>query len=217
MTLFYSLCAVLGCTVLVCQFVLTITGATDADDFESGDGGGGHDVGDQIDSGVGDHDVAHTGTAAHGDPNHSHSSSWFFGILTLRTVTSALAFFGLTGLAMNASDVPPLPALAAASAAGFAALYLVHWMMRSLAHLKAEGTVRIRDAVGSTGSVYVRIPGANAGPGKVQIMLQGRTVELTATTDDAATLPTGSRIVVTRVLGPDAVEVAAAAEASTAG
>lgn len=203
MTLFYSLCAVLGCTVLVCQFVLTLTGATDADDLESGDVGG-HD-------GIGDHqDVAHTGTGSHGDPNHAHSSSWFFGILTLRTVTSALAFFGLTGLAMNASDVPPIAALAAASGAGFAALYLVHWMMKSLAHLKAEGTVRIKDAVGSTGSVYVRIPGANAGPGKVQIMLQGRTVELSATTDDAATLPTGARIVVTKVLGPDAVEVAAA-------
>lgn len=201
MTLFYSLCAVLGCTVLVCQFVLTITGASDADDLESGDVG---------DHGVGDHhDVANTGTGAHGDPNHAHSSSWFFGILTLRTVTSALAFFGLTGLAMNASDVPPIPALAAASGAGFAALYLVHWLMKSLAHLKAEGTVRIRDAVGSTGSVYVRIPGANAGPGKVQIMLQGRTVELSATTDDPTTLPTGARIVVTKVLGPDAVEVAA--------
>jgi len=200
MTLFYSLCAVLGCTVLVCQFVLTITGASDADDFESGDVGG-HDVGD--------HNVAHTGTPSNGDPNHAHSSSWFFGILTLRTVTSALAFFGLTGLAMNASDVPPIPALAAASGAGFAALYLVHWMMKSLSHLRAEGTVRVKDAVGSVGSVYVRIPGANAGPGKVQIMLQGRTVELTATTDDAATLPTGARIVVTKVLGPDAVEVAA--------
>jgi len=206
MTLFYSLCAVLGCTVLVCQFVLTITGATDADDFESGDVGS-HDLGD--------HDVAHTGTAPHGDPNHAHSSSWFFGILTLRTVTSALAFFGLTGLAMNASDVPPIPALAAASGAGFAALYLVQWMMKSLSHLRAEGTVRIKDAVGATGSVYVRIPGANAGPGKVQIMLQGRTVELSATTDAAATLPTGARIVVTRVLGPDAVEVAAVETSAT--
>lgn len=205
MTLFYSLCAVLGCTVLVCQFVLTITGATDADDFESGDVGS-HDVAGVAGNG---HDVVHTGTTPHGDPNHAHSSSWFFGILTLRTVTSALAFFGLTGLAMNASDVPPIPALAAASGAGFAALYLVHWMMKSLAHLRAEGTVRVKDAVGAMGSVYVRIPGANAGPGKVQIMLQGRTVELSATTDAAATLPTGARIVVTKVLGPDAVEVAA--------
>lgn len=209
MTLFYSLCAVLGCTVLICQFVLTLTGLSDADDFETGDVGD-HDV-DGHD--VADHHAA-GGPGAHADPQHAHSSSWFFGILTLRTVTSALAFFGLMGLAMNASDVPPMPALAAASAAGVAALYLVHWMMKSLAHLKAEGTVRIRDAVGIAGSVYVRIPGANAGQGKVQIMLQGRTVELTATTDDAITLPTGARIVVTKVVGPDAVEVAAV-EAST--
>lgn len=199
MTVFYSLCAVIGCTVLVCQFVLTLTGAADADDFDTGDGG--HDVGG--------HDFDHAGGPAHGDANHTHGSNWFFGVLTLRTITSALAFFGLTGLAMNASGVEQLPGLAIASAAGVAALYLVHWMMRSLSHLRAEGTVRIRDAVGAVGSVYVRIPGGNAGPGKVQIMLQGRTVELTAMTDDGP-LASGARIIVTKVIGPDAVEVAAA-------
>ncbi|MCE9607221.1 MAG: hypothetical protein K8U03_20230 [Planctomycetia bacterium] len=191
MLLFYSLCAVLGCTVLACQFLLTVTGVVDADDIDSGDVGG-HD-------GV-DH--------SHGDPNHAHGSSWFFGMLTLRTVTAALAFFGLTGLAMNASDVAPIAALAIASAAGVASLYFVHWMMRSLSHLKAEGTVRIKDAVGTVGSVYIPIPAGNAGPGKVQIMLQGRTVELSAMTEHAA-LPTGARIVVTKVIGPDAVEVTA--------
>jgi hypothetical protein len=200
MTVFYSLCAVIGCTVLVCQFVLTLTGASDADDFETGDGGhdgGGHDT---------DHYAA---GPTHGDATQTHGSNWFFGVLTLRTITSALSFFGLTGLAMNASGVEQLPGLAVASGAGVAALYLVHWMMRSLSHLRAEGTVRIRDAVGAVGSVYIRIPGGNAGPGKVQVMLQGRTVELTAMTDDGP-LPTGARIVVTKVLGPDAVEVEAA-------
>lgn len=207
MIVFYSLCAVLGCTVLVCQFVLTLTGATDADDFESGDVGDHGGDGDEIGN-------AHAAAGPHGEPNHAHSSSWFFGIVTLRTVTSALAFFGLTGLAMNASEVEPFPGLAVASCAGVGALYLVHWMMKSLSHLRAEGTVRIRDAVGAVGSVYVRIPGGNAGPGKVQIMLQGRTVELAATTDNGA-LPTGARIVVTKVVGPDAVEVAAAEASSS--
>jgi hypothetical protein len=199
MPFFYSLCAVVGCTVLVCQFVLTLTGVTEADDLETGDGG--HDVGG--------HDADHyVGGTPHGDASQAQGSNWFFGVLTLRTITSALSFFGLTGLAMNASGVEQLPGLAVASGAGVASLYLVHWMMRSLSHLRAEGTVRIRDAVGVVGSVYIRIPGGNAGPGKVQIMLQGRTVELTAMTDDGP-LPTGSRIVVTKVLGPDAVEVAA--------
>ncbi|MGC3968544.1 MAG: hypothetical protein QM775_14535 [Pirellulales bacterium] len=193
MTIFFSICAVLGCTVLACQFFLTVTGLSEADDLDGGDDVGGHDF---------EHD------GHHGDGHdHAHGSNWFFGVISFRTVTAAMAFFGLTGLAMQASDVGPWPALAVAAAAGIASMYFVHWMMRSLSLLKAEGTTRIQEAVGATGSVYIKIPGHRAGQGKVSLTLQGRTIELSATTADD-TLPTGARIVVTKVIGPDAVEVA---------
>jgi membrane protein implicated in regulation of membrane protease activity len=193
MTIFYTICAIVGGTVLACQFVLSVTGISDADDFDDGS---------HVDASV-DHVEA-----AHHDAHH-HGTNWFFGVITLRTVTAALTFFGLTGLALGAGGAPSSTSLMAAIGAGVVALYLVHWMMRSLALLRAEGTVRIDKAVGAVGSVYVRIPGGNAGRGKVQVTLQGQTVELSATTEHAP-LSTGARIVVTRVTGPDAVEVVAA-------
>lgn len=202
MVIFYSICAVLGCTILVCQSVLTVTGLGHADDID--DGGHGFD-GDHGDMAHGQHD----GHATHG----AHGTNWFFGVITLRTMTAALAFFGLTGLAVSASENPPIPTFVAATAAGAAAMFFVHWLMRSLAHLRAEGTTRIEKAVGVIGSVYIKIPGRRAGPGKVHISLQNRTVELSAVTEHD-TLPTGARIVVTKVVGPDAVEVAPAETAA---
>lgn len=216
MTAFYSICAVLGCTILVCQSVLTVLGLSHFDVEHDGDVGDGQDVDHEVednggDDGVGEtldhaagHDAAHHHSQAH------HGSSWFFGVVTMRTVTAALAFFGLTGLAVTASGGEASSSLTAALGAGVAALFFVHWMMKSLAHLKAEGTVRIERAVGAVGNVYIKIPARKAGFGKVQIELQGRTVELAAQTEQDE-LPTGATIVVTKVLGSDAVEVARAA------
>jgi hypothetical protein len=194
MSIFYTIAAILGGTVLLCQFVLTVTGLSDADDFDDGS---------HVDASV-DHLEA-----GHHDVHPHHGPNWFFGVITLRTVTAALTFFGLTGLALGSGGVQPTPTLLWSVGAGIAALYLVHWMMRSLALLRAEGTVRIDQAVGAVGSVYVRIPGENSGRGKVQLTLQGQTVELSATTEHGP-LSTGARVVVTRVTGPDAVEVTAA-------
>jgi hypothetical protein len=194
MTIFYTICAIVGGTVLVCQFVLSVTGMSDADDFDDGS---------HVDAGV-DHLEA-----GHHDVHPHHGSNWFFGVITLRTVTAALTFFGLTGLALGAGGTQHSTTLIASVGSGVVALYLVHWMMRSLALLRAEGTVRIDKAVGAVGNVYVPIPGKNVGRGKVQLTLQGQTVELSATTEHGP-LSTGARIVVTRVTGPDAVEVVAA-------
>jgi len=189
-TVFYSICAVLGCTILVCQSALTVLGMAGADDLDDGF----------------DSDIDHAGADHHG-------TNWIFGVITMRTVTAALAFFGLTGLAVTAGGNEPRSALMAASAAAVAAVYFMHWMMQSLAKLRAEGTVRIERAVGAVGNVYIRIPGRRAGQGKVQVELQGHTVELSAETEDDD-LPTGANIVVTRILGPESVEVARRTEAA---
>jgi hypothetical protein len=81
--------------------------------------------------------------------------------------------------------------------------------MRTLHRLKADGTVRIERAVGQPGTVYLSIPGQKAGMGKVTLRLQNRTVECQAVTPNQP-LATGSKIVVTAVLGPDTVEVVTA-------
>jgi hypothetical protein len=201
----YLTCAIVGGTLLGCQFLLGLLGFGGHHDV-----GGGHDFHD-----VGGHDVAHdaghdTGHDAQGGDHHDqgHSAAtWFVQVLTFRSVVAAVTFFGLAGMASLAGEMAPPLSLAVALAAGAAALFLVAYMMRTLYRLRSDGTARIDRAVGLNGTVYLRIPARKAGVGKVHLNLQNRTVEYQAVTSQAE-LATGSKIVVVAVISPDTVEVA---------
>lgn len=202
MTTAYTICAVAGGTILVCQFLLTLLGLGG----DHGDVGGadGHDFGGHD---IGGHDVGHDGAGGdHHAPGHS-ATTWLFGVLTLRTIVAGLAFFGLTGLALqNNTDTEPALILLAAGAAGLAAIFIVHWVMRSLTRLNMDGTLRIQKAVGASGTVYLTVPGSKRGVGKVHVQVSERLMEYKAVTaqDD---LPTGAKVVVVNIIGADTVEV----------
>lgn len=203
MTSVFFACAIFGGTILICQTLLTLSGL-------SGD----HDGGLHADSGGMDHDLG--GDAATEGGHHTgHDSTWFFSVVTFRTVIAAIAFFGLAGMASSTSGQSEPQSLVIAVASGLAAMFGVHWLMRQLSRLHAEGNVRIERAVGATGSVYLRVPPGRQGAGKIVLTLQNRTVELSAWTEHGE-LPTGAAIVVTRVLGPDSVEVAPAPASAVA-
>lgn len=188
-TFIYSVCAVVGGTVLVCQFVMTMLGLGDVDLL------------DDVPSDGPDLPHGHGGDAA-----HAHGS-WLFGVLTFRTFIGALTFFGLAGLAGGSSNWPNELTLVVALAAGAASMYGIHWMMQSIHKLRSEGTVRIDRAVGKIGTVYLRIPPGKSGAGKVHVNVQNRTMEYEALTAAEEELPFGARVMVTNVIGPQTVEV----------
>ena len=68
------------------------------------------------------------------------------------------------------SDVPV--ALVAGLVGG--AVLSVAAVMRLFHSLRDSGTLNYSNAIGSVGTVYVAVPGAESGPGQVQIMIQGR-------------------------------------------
>ncbi len=195
MATLFTICAVIGVTVMVCQFALTLLGITDIDDF------GVPDVHTDADVAAVD---GHAHGAQHGP---QHGPNWLFGVISFRTVVAALAFFGLAGLAARSAGLQPdwVPLLIAL-AAGWAAMYAVHWIMRTLFRMRSEGTARIEYSVGKVGAVYLRIPGNRSGTGKITLNLQNRTMEYLAVTGGEA-IPTGANIVVVGVVGPDTVEV----------
>jgi hypothetical protein len=88
-------------------------------------------------------------------------------------------------------------------------------MLRVMGKFSSDGTTRIEQSVGHAGVVYVTIPAGRQGPGKVHLNLQNRTVEVEAITYGNA-LDTGTRVVVTSVIGSNMVEVIAAPEMSSA-
>jgi hypothetical protein len=183
----FLVCATLGGTLLVCQVLLSLLGL-----------GHHHEIG-------GEH-LAHAGDHHDSSADHGHRESWFISILTFRTVVAALAVFGLAGLTASAEefDGPATLIIALAAAAGVVAL--LAFMMQSLQNLRSDGTVRIERAVGKVGTVYLPIPAEKAGPGKVVLKLQNRTVEYQAVTAREA-LATGDKVVVVAVVSPDTLEV----------
>jgi hypothetical protein len=191
----YLTCAIVGGTLLACQFLVGLLGFGHHD-------AGDHDMGGDHDFHGADHHDAHGGHGSH-DGQHS----WYISALTFRSVVAAVTFFGLAGLAATVNfQLTPQVSLAVALGAGAGALFAVAYLMRQLHRLKSDGTVRIDRAIGQNGTVYLTIPGQKAGVGKVTLTLQNRTVEYQAVTSYES-LPTGSKILVTAVLGPDTVEV----------
>jgi len=126
-------------------------------------------------------------------------------LLSLRALAAGLAFFGLIGMLVLSTGGPSVLALPAALAAGLGSASAVALAQRQLRRLERDGTVRLENAVGEAATVYLSIPGGTAGPGKVHLALQGRTVELQAVSQTP--LPTGASVVVVDVVGPDTVEV----------
>jgi hypothetical protein len=228
MTSVFVVCAAVGGTVLVLQFLLELVGlGGDAFGIDTPHDLGhdfGHDLGGvdhDFSSADGHGDVAHDSSSGeHGDDHGAteqalHSATWLFRALSLRTVVAALAFFGLAGLAAGSAGFSPSKTLGIALAAGLGALYAVYAMLSGLQSLRAEGTVRINRAVGKEATVYLRIPGRQAGSGKIQINLQNRTMEYLATTTGDA-IPTGATVIVTEVVGTDAVQVQTVSETTIA-
>jgi membrane protein implicated in regulation of membrane protease activity len=186
----FLICAVVGGTVLVCQFVLTLVGlGGDHADFS-------HDV--PHDFSAGD---THGGDAAGHDAHGDHGSSWLFGVISFRTLIAAATFFGLVGYAAESAGLAMGPQLVLAVAAGIGAMYGVHWIVRSMGRLAVDGTVRVRAALGQEGTVYVPIPAAKAQAGKIQLKLQNRLVEYEAVTGGAERLATGTRVRVIGIIG----------------
>src|SRR5687767_531811 len=114
----FTICAAVGGTLLVCQFLLTLLGGGDHHDM------GGHDLGG--------HDIGHDVGHHHGhDVAHDSAVNWFVSMLTFRTLMAGLTFFGLMGLIGCRQGWPAPTSLAAALAAGAGAFLMVGWLMRS--------------------------------------------------------------------------------------
>ena len=132
----FNLTALIGGTVLIFQFVLMLLGlggdgdlATDGADVS----GGIHHAGG-IDVGGVDHagGVDISGADAHvGDPAWHEAADadlghpgahWFYEVLSLRTLSAAVTFFGLAGITARAYSQPATISFVIATMAGASAI-----------------------------------------------------------------------------------------------
>jgi membrane protein implicated in regulation of membrane protease activity len=170
------ICAVVGGTLLVVQTILLAVGG-------AGDADGDPDVVDHAD----------------GPGDSSHDAS-FVKWLSLKTVVAFLTFFGLAGLAAHEAGTSPTATLLIALVAGLASVFFVGFLMAGLGRLQSKGNLDMQNAVGATAKVYLRVPAARSGAGKVTLEVQGRFVEAEAVTAGPE-LPIGAQVRVVGVSG----------------
>jgi hypothetical protein len=204
----FLIAAVIGGTVMVCQFVLTLMGMSgDSADLADGDFSGDLSHSGQFD--VGDLAIDHDTSFAHaGDMDYQHpDSTWLFGVLSFRTLIAAAAFFGVAGEAALSAGYTSGISLAIAILVGLAAMYGMYWLMRGISQLTSSGNERIGAALGKQGTVYIPIPAEQKGLGKIHLTLQNRTVEYQAISTESAPLRTGETVEVVGVKNSDTVAV----------
>lgn len=160
--------------------------------------------------------IALTSFGAHVDTDGHHGLAHDIGhgldLFSSRSLVAGLAFFGVAGAATAHAGWKPALVVFCAIAAGFAAMLAVAWLMSRLLRLEEDGIVRVEGALGAPAIVYLAIPGARSGAGKVTLTLQGRTVEYEAVTAGDR-LPTGAPVIVVDVVSPGTLEVAPTPEA----
>lgn len=174
--------AILTSIVFLIQMVLTLIGLGDTD--SGGDFGVGDATGD-ISMGDGNGDTMDTGGAIQ--------------LFTIRNFVNFLLGIGWGGVCFW-NTIPNKFLLAiVALLCGCAMVGAFVVMYRQLMKLESSGSYRIQDSVGQACDVYVPIPAARSGQGKVQISFSGSVQELPAMTEGEA-LPSGTKVRVTQVL-----------------
>lgn len=128
-----------------------------------------------------------------GDTFDGHGMDSDFAIFSFRSVIAFFTFFGWGGVLVLGEGGSIWLALAVAVAAGFAAMFMVAYMMYWFSKLTQEGNIDMSAALLSTGEVYLTIPAGQAGVGKVHLHIGNTVRELDAVTK-GDTLVTGSKI-----------------------
>ena len=121
-------------------------------------------------------------------------------ILSVRTITAFFAGFGWSGVACLDAGLSLPVTLLISVAVGSVFMFGVFALMRFLYGLRYSGTLDYHNAIGQVGSVYLPIPGDLSGPGKVEVLVQGRLRVVDAFNKSGDSLPNRSRVKVVDVM-----------------
>lgn len=180
--------------ILLIQLILTFAGMGGSDaDVGGGDTDiSGLDVDEDIDVDI-DTDG---GDSADADMNDVVPTFHFF---TIRNFIAFFTMFGWAGIAAIRNGFSVSGTITIAIAAGLVVMLVVSALFYFISKMQdAGGTLKIRNALGKTGEVYIPILGKGKNIGKIQITIQGALREMQAITKGKDDLPTGT---VVKVVG----------------
>lgn len=132
-----------------------------------------------------------------------------FQFLTLKNMVGFFTIFSWTGIACTTSGMSNTLSLILATISGLAMMTLMAGIFYFMTKLNANGTMKVKEAVGKSGEVYLVIPAMRSNTGKIQITVGGLLRTLDAVTDDEEGISTGKMARVAGILDNNVLLVTA--------
>lgn len=126
-----------------------------------------------------------------------------FQFFTLKNVVAFFTIFGWTGIVCIDNQLSNLITLLISSIAGLIMMVLTSLLFLWMSKLTHSGTLKIKNAVGVVGEVYLPIGANRSKIGKIQINVQGSLRELDAITDAEEDLKTTTIVKVVEVVSAE--------------
>ena len=126
-----------------------------------------------------------------------------FQFFTFKGIIAFFTIFGWSGIVGIDNGLSTNATLIISIIAGFIMMVLTSSLFYWMHKLAESGTLKMKNAVGVIGEVYLPIGAKRSKMGKVQIKVQGSLRELEAITDEEENLKTGTMVKVTEIVSAE--------------
>ncbi|MEL7585661.1 MAG: hypothetical protein AAGU19_03030 [Prolixibacteraceae bacterium] len=135
------------------------------------------------------------------DTSLADGDSISFQFLSLKNIVAFFTMFGWSGLGFYHAGLSVWMVILLSSLCGFLMMVAMAALFYFMSKLAETGTLKMQNAVGKAGEVYLTIPAGRKGMGKVQLIVQESLQTLDAVTDDPEPISTSSLIEVIDLVG----------------
>jgi membrane protein implicated in regulation of membrane protease activity len=129
------------------------------------------------------------------------------GIFSVKPLTGFFLGFGWVGGIAMSAGLSAVSATACGFGAGAALMALLVYMFRGIVKLHSDGTMRISDAVGAVGTVYITLPPSKVSGGQVVVNFKGRQETFAALNNSESAISSGEKVKVIAVIDGQTVLV----------
>lgn len=123
-----------------------------------------------------------------------------FQFLTLKNMVGFFTIFAWTGIAGTQVGWSSGWTLAVATLSGLVMMTVMGSVFYLMSKMNSSGTMKISEAIGKSGEVYLVVPAKRASTGKIQVIVGGLLRTLDAVTDDDENISTGKQARVSAIL-----------------
>lgn len=126
-----------------------------------------------------------------------------FQFFTFKNLMAFFTIFGWTGVVCSGYDMSNGVVLIISVIAGLLMMVATSSLFYFIHRMAEDGTLKMKNAVGAIGEVYLPIGANRTKTGKVQIRVQGALRELEALTDEEKNISTGTVVKVVEIISTE--------------